>query len=70
MAAAGLMSQVTNFMTILYRFVFFLFFFVRSNFLKVDVYFASLKQEVVAQEKAYGPLNFLSKSKSTSRNTP
>ena len=27
----------------------------------MDVYFASLKQETVAQEKAYGALNFLSK---------
>ena len=33
----------------------------RANFLKLDVYFASLKQELVAQQKAYGPLNFLSK---------
>ena len=33
----------------------------RNNFLKLDVYFASLQQEVVAQQKAYGPLNFLSK---------
>ena len=27
----------------------------------LDVYYASLKQETVAQQKAYGPLNFLSK---------
>ena len=33
----------------------------RANFLKLDVYFASLKQELVALQKAYGPLNFLSK---------
>ena len=33
----------------------------RRNFLQLDVYYASLKQEVVSQEKAYGFLNFLSK---------